>query len=109
MNSLPSFKPRQYDIVLQYITNVLINKQPDTDSAARDLIAYDDGHYRVLFRPSYFVLSAGQDQPSKSQWNSLKKKMKRYDRKTFVFKEHGEIEHEDGETYCYIDVGFFER
>lgn len=105
MKPLPHFRPRRYNDVLHYITNVLTNRHLAEKSALHQLVAYEDGHYRALFHPSYFVLIPEQDQPSKSQWNSLKKKMKRYDSRVFIFKEHGETQHE-GTTVYYIDFGF---
>lgn len=69
------------------------------------LIPHDDGYYRALFAPAYFILSEGQTEPSKSQWNTLKKKLKRLDKQAFVFKEHGETQHE-GEQAYYLDFGF---
>jgi hypothetical protein len=108
MKSLPAFKRRPFDDVFHYITNVLTNRHIDENSALLHLVAYEEGHFRAVFNPSYFVLSAGQDQPSKSQWNGLKKKMKRVDPRVFVFKEHGETLHEQQRVF-YIDFGFFQH
>jgi hypothetical protein len=71
------------------------------------LVEYPDGHYRALFDPALFVLPAGQSAPSKSQWNNLKKRMKRHEPLVFVFKEHGEATGGDGSQCYYVDFGFF--
>lgn len=109
MKDLPEFKPRARPLVEQFAASVLIPRQQPDETALRRLIAYDDGHYRAVFDRSYFVLADDQAQPTKSQWNSLKKKMKRYDRQVFIFKAHGETScQEDSDEPCYyIDFGFF--
>jgi hypothetical protein len=53
------------------------------------------------------VLADGATEPSKSQWNSLKKRFKRAAPYVFMFKEHGAAECEGGACY-YLDFGFFE-
>ena len=105
MKDLPAFRARSRENVIVYITRMLTNEHHAEESQYHDLIAYPDGHYRVLFNPQFFVIAEGQDQPSKSQWNSLKKKMKRHDDQVFVFKDYGEIQ-DNGERYYYLDFGF---
>lgn len=107
MKALPEFKPHHRTSVLKYLDQVLTNHESSA-SHLHNLIEYEDGHYRALFRPDYFVLAEGQTTPTKSQWNSLKKKMRRQNPALFVFKEHGEVE-DAGERYCYVDFGFFAR
>ncbi len=71
----------------------------------------DDGRCRAIFKKSYFVLQEGNTEPSKSQWSTLKKKIKRHNRGVFVFKETGEIAcSPESETMCYyLDFGFFKN
>jgi hypothetical protein len=109
MSDLPEFRPRPVDTVTSYISNVLINVQGSGETAFVRLMKYEDNSYRAVFRRTYFILPEGQAEPTKSQWNSLKKKMKRHDPRVFIFKEHGEIgcaEEEPNGCY-YIDFGFF--
>ncbi len=76
---------------------------PGTEATSlHDLIGYEDGHYRAVFALDYF----GEDAPSKSQWNNLKKRFKRHHPGVFVFKETG-ITQQDEATYGYLEFGFF--
>ena len=103
MQDLPEFKLRKFAGVMHYARRVFgVGDQ----SNLIDLIAYDDGHYRALFAPAYFVIQPGRSEPSKSQWNTLKKHMKRLDKQVFIFREHGQIQSKQGPCY-YIDFGFF--
>lgn len=73
------------------------------------LIIEDDGKCRAIFSTDYFVLQGDNTEPSKSQWSTLKKKLKRHNRGVFVFKDTGTTACTDGnakECY-YIDFGFF--
>ena len=79
---------------------------------AEDLINLnieEDGRCRAIFKKSYFVLQDDNTEPSKSQWSTLKKKLKRHNRGVFVFKETGEITcHDNLENDCfYVDFGFY--
>lgn len=103
MKDLPPFRKRNRDDVLAFISGILVNEQSD-ESHIVELLDYEDGHYRVLFKPSFFVLQPGYTEPTKSQWNTLKKKLKRHDSSAFVFKEHGEINVK--EKLYYLDFGF---
>lgn len=69
----------------------------------------DDGRCRAIFKKSYFALQGDNTEPSKSQWSTLKKKLKRHNRGVFVFKEVGEIAcQEEADSQCYyIDFGFY--
>lgn len=101
MNDLPRFdRSRSFEVVRAYIGRVL---KHGASGYLRDLILYEDGHYRAVFDPAYFALGEGQSQASRSQWNTLKKHMKRIDRTVFVFKDCGFLE--DG--LAYLDFGFF--
>jgi hypothetical protein len=64
---------------------------------------FDEGYFRVVFDKSYFILPEGVSVPSKSQWNTLKKRAKRMDDKIFILKEHGETQ----DDFYYLDFGFF--
>ncbi|MEZ4670269.1 MAG: hypothetical protein R3E39_20370 [Anaerolineae bacterium] len=107
MKLLPTFKPRTYDTVLEFMSRVLMPDPTTGKSHLVKLIEYADGHYRAVFSPAYFVLPAGQLEPSKSQWNNLKKRMKRHEPLVFVFKEHGETNAPSGGKYYFVDFGFF--
>lgn len=118
MKNLPQFHPQRREDVLAFLNAIFIHPGETTaSSAVQRLLAYPDGHYRVIFRRSYFILPAGQTEPSKSQWNTLKKKMKRHHPRVFIFKEHGgtccgaadnadDAAAPDANCY-YLDFGFF--
>lgn len=106
MKSLPTFKARPRDQVMTLVHRVLMLDSHSDHSYLHNLTAFDDGHYRLLFDPAYFVLQEGQNEASKSQWSSLKKKFKRHEPLVFVFKEHGTLT-ENGKRYGYLDFGFF--
>jgi len=101
---LPRFKQRPFDAVHKYAAGVLTAPQRDKTSL-RQLIPYGDGHYRAIFSLDYFTLAEGQAAPTRSQWGSLKKKLKRHDRRVFVFKDHGLITCQ-GAPCGYVDFGF---
>jgi hypothetical protein len=101
---LPKFQPRNATAVRGFITRALT--KGDSDTLLRDLIAYKDGHFRAVFDKRYFVLGEDVTEPSKSQWNTLKKHLKRMDPKIFIFKEHGTVACGEDECY-YVDFGFF--
>lgn len=106
MKELPNFKPRRYEQVKSLMNHIFINERVSEESHLVELVEYDDGHYRAVFHPAYFVLADGATEPSKSQWNTLKKHVKRYDEKLFIFKEYGKVA--CGNAICYyLDFGFF--
>lgn len=108
MKDLPKFRTRARVHVLALIQPLLVNPSVSDKTQLYELLEYEDGHYRAIFNRDYFTLASGQTEPSKSQWNTLKKKLKRHDRAAFVFKEHGEIDCEHDERgCCYLDFGFF--
>lgn len=98
-NDLPEFRtpPRAY--VENYMQTVLGN-------SFVKLQHRPDGAFRAVFDFSYFHIKEGETRPSKSQWGTLKKRMKRLNKGVFVFKETGEIDI-DGEAYAVIAFGFF--
>jgi hypothetical protein len=111
MKPLPRFQKHDPDKVKHFVSQVFSRIERPEDTFVFDVVEYEDGHCRVFFSPGYF----GRDLPSKSQWNSLKKKMKRHNKRVFVFKEHGKITRtntdstvDDSDCY-YIDFGFFAK
>lgn len=100
---LPAFAPQPRERVFAFIHSIFARGK---ETYLRDLIAYEDGHFRALFDPAYFALAAGQSAPSRSQWNTLKKKLKHHDPRIFVFKEHGETRCGE-QVCCYLDFGYF--
>lgn len=81
-------------------------------SALLQLIEFDDHHFRAIFDIKQFQLADGAQLPSKSQWNSLKKRLKRRDRSIFVFRQYGPIDCDSqgkklaASTCLYLDFGF---
>jgi hypothetical protein len=104
-NALPRLHQRPYDAVHGFIAEVLTGHKRDQTSL-RQLEVHADGRYRAFFTPDYFVLAAGASEPSKSQWNGLKKKLKRHHPGVFIFKEHGMASCQ-GALCCWVDFGFF--
>lgn len=104
--SLPQFKRRPQESVQALLSTVLTNPAVSEETQLVELETYPDGHFRAWFSPDYFVLAEGASEPSKSQWNTLKKKLKRHDALAFVFKAYGE-EVRDGQMRYYLDFGFF--
>ncbi|MFZ4814718.1 MAG: hypothetical protein ACOYL5_09290 [Phototrophicaceae bacterium] len=64
--------------------------------------------YRAFVLPSYFTLQPGNTEPSKSQWSTMKKRMKRINGGIFVFKQVGETLHNGARCY-YVDFGYFKE
>lgn len=95
--SLPLFQKCEHETAKLFISGIL-SKSKDEDTHLVRLIAYSDGHFRAIFDASYF----GDESPSKSQWNTLKKKLKRHNRQVFVYREYGYV----GKGLCYLDFGF---
>lgn len=106
MKDLPAFKARPRDQVMALVHRVLMLDSHSDHSYLHELVAHQDGHYRVLFDSAYFVLQPGRNEPSKSQWSNLKKKFKRHDPNVFVFKEYG-AQMVNGKSYAFLDFGFF--
>ena len=101
MSDLPEFdRSRDREKVRSFVRHAFSR---GNHSYLRELKTYPDGHYRAVFDPSYFILGEGRTEPSRSQWNTLKKHLKRMDRQVFVFKEHGYADSGD----AYVDFGFF--
>lgn len=101
MKELPDFRKVPFEVAHRTASRALT--PPGTGhSALHKLIIHEDRHFRALFHANYFALPEGVTEPTKSQWNTLKKRFKRLDHDIFVFKEHGQ---QDG--MYYIDFGYF--
>lgn len=108
-HELPTFQNVRRQFAANLINDVLSGPR---GSCLIKLIEYDDHHFRAVFRKSYFELINGADMPSKSQWNTLKKKLKRRNRRIFVFREYGlascseyaSVPHD--QVCLYLDFGF---
>jgi hypothetical protein len=103
-SALPQFRPYPYDAMQVFARDLFTT--PDGTVHLRLVVAHEDAHFRLIFDLAYFTLADGQSEPSKSQWNTLKKHIKRHNAQLFIFKEHGELEH-DGARCGYLDCGFF--
>lgn len=112
MNELPEFRKMKHAVVTTYIHRILSGASGTT---FLKLIEFEDHHYRVVFKSNYFALQGDAADATKSQWNTLKKKMKRQDKSVFIFKEHGKIKCEDvldnstaerNYDCLYIDFGY---
>jgi len=108
-NDLPRFRKVKRRYAASLIHGALSGPQ---GSALLQLLEFDDGHFRAVFDSSYFQRVEGADGPSKSQWNSLKKRLKRRDRSLFIFRQYGRLNCGDpgktpsAITCLYIDFGF---
>lgn len=109
MKALPKFRTHRLEYVEGFMREMLTSHQ-SPQSHLRRVIVYEDGHYRALFDPAYFTLAEGDTEPTRSQWNSLKKKIKRHDPRVFLFKEHGTVTGVEGiETpLFFVDFGYFQ-
>ena len=74
---LPRFRKIQRRYAAAIIRDTLSGPR---GSALLQLIEHDDHHFRAIFDSKFFQLPAGKSEPSKSQWNTLKKRLKRRDR-----------------------------
>lgn len=105
-NDLPRFRKYPFDMAHSFASAVLTNPHRSPKTYLRKLVPQEDKHFRAFFAPEYFALAEGETEPSRSQWSSLKKKLKRHDRRVFVFKDHGSAQC-DGKPCYYVDFGFF--
>jgi hypothetical protein len=106
VKDLPQFQPRAREVVEAYAREVFTQDYGLKRSYLLELLSYADGHFRAIFSADYFTLAEGQSEPSKSQWNSLKKKLKRHNPAVFIFKQHGEIPGQGSGKQYYLDFGF---
>ena len=105
-DELPAFRKVKRSYAASFIHGVLSGPR---GSALRQLIEYDDNHYRAIFAADYFQMTDGRSEPSKSQWSTLKKKIKRRNRSAFIFRQHGGANCQTGdpvERCLYLDFGF---
>ncbi len=108
-NELPAFRKVRRRYAASIVHNALSGPK---GSALLQLIEYDDHHFRALFDLAYFQLAPGSSLPSKSQWNTLKKKLKRRERSIFIFREYGTIDCRERNitpaagACLYLDFGF---
>ncbi len=103
MKDLPNFRSASLEEARHFAQRGLSH---GSLSHVHSLQSHIDGHFRVYFRLDYFTLAEDRTEPSKSQWSTLKKHLKRVNPQVFVFKETGQTEIE-GETLYYLDFGFF--
>lgn len=107
MKDLPRFRARDPELVKPFVAHILTNKD-DPRSAFVRLIEHPDHSFRAVFAARFFVLNPGETTPSKSQWNNLKKKLKRAAPDVFIFKDHGSIDCAPGTPGCYyLDFAYF--
>jgi hypothetical protein len=106
-NDLPEFEAQSPGRVKHYVKDIF-------GSSLLDVIEYEDGHYRAVFKSTYFTLHDDATEATKSQWNTLKKRMKRHNKEIFIFKEYGEVDcdmlygDQQRDYSClYMDFGFF--
>ena len=101
-DDLPEFEKKEMYEVLPFAKGIF-------GKSLIKLIPHEDNHFRAIFKPEYFVLAEGQTEASKSQWSTLKKKLKRHNKGTFVFRETGKAScYENSKDDClYVDFGFF--
>jgi hypothetical protein len=109
MKDLPSFKHRDYDAVRAYAAQMLTN-HTDPQTTLLRLTEREDHSFEAVFAARYFVLAEGATEPTKSQWNNLKKRFKRSDSSLFIFKEHGACPCTDGKPGCYyLRFGYYAK
>lgn len=114
---LPEFRPISAEQAHAYIARALSHKEDADETFLIDFVAYPDHHFRAIFRLAYFTLAEGSHTPSKSQWNTLKKRLKRIRSDVFIFKTHGYADCATGaeaaadpSIYCaYVDFAFFKE
>jgi hypothetical protein len=105
LKELPDFQRRQQDEVAAFLKQAFTHPNQPEKSYFRKLIGFDDGHFRAVFSLDYL---GSVETPSKSQWNSLKKKLKRHGKRIFIFKEHGLLSCDTPDEHCgYIEFGYF--
>lgn len=108
-HELPKFQKVRRRFAANFINGVLSGPR---GSSLIELIEFEDHHFRAVFKRSYFEVIDGAELPSRSQWNTLKKKLKRRDRRVFVFRDYGPIDcAESGsagssQVCLFLDFGF---
>lgn len=105
--SLPDLAYRDLESVQAFSERALHRGDAAEETSFLGIDALPAHVFRAYFDPAFFTLAEGQSEPSKSQWNTLKKRMKRLHPLVFVLRNYGEIDHESFGKCCYIDFGFF--
>lgn len=109
MKDLPRFRHRDYDTTRTFAAQMLTN-HVDAISTLMRLTEREDHSFEAVFSARYFVLEDGVTEPTKSQWNSLKKRFKRSESSIFIFKDHGACACPDGEPGCfYLQFGYYAK
>ena len=106
-NELPLFRQVNLAEAQAYATQVFSRSNDPSESYLLRLTPYQDGHFRAVFDPAYFYRPDDTAPPSKSQWSTLKKRMKRIRPDVFVFKAHGFLDNVQQGAEAYLDFGFF--
>ncbi len=104
MKELPKFKVYRREDVIIFVERVFSHPNKPEESFFRYLVEYDDGHYGAEFSLDYFI---NPELPTKSQWNGLKKKMRRHNKRVFVFKEYKLVSCDDPRSCGFVEFGFF--
>jgi hypothetical protein len=94
VKELPKFTKQSSERVKHFAVQVFTHPSDPEKSYFQELREHEDKHFSVIFSLNYF---GNTTTPTKSQWNSLKKKFKRHDKLVFVFKEHFIVKCGDGE------------
>jgi hypothetical protein len=101
VSDLPEFEKRPRARVMPLMNDVF-------GSSFVALETFEDGRFRVIFRRHVFTLPDEASEPSRSQWTTLKKRLKRRDRRIFIFRDYGKVMREQPmEEQYYLDFGFF--
>lgn len=93
MKELPQFTKQSPERVKHFIAQVFTHPNAPEHTYFQELHEHEDKHFSVIFSLNYFENTTT---PTKSQWNSLKKKLKRHDKRVFVFKDHVVIRCNEG-------------
>ncbi len=102
MKELPQFIPMDTEFVDSFVRDILHDPQSQDADFVVALLFQKGNAFRVIFDVAYFSKGDAAPNPTRSQWNTLKKKFKRRHQHVFVFKEHGTTA--DGNYF--LDFGF---
>ncbi|MEL6272921.1 MAG: hypothetical protein AAFU54_31010 [Chloroflexota bacterium] len=100
-DGLPQFKETHKTYAVQFAQKIF-------GDSLIDVHRQGNGYFRVLFEQSHFTIQPGNDAPSKSQWSTLKKRMKRVNKGVFILRKSGTTTHNDRDVF-YMDFGFLEE
>lgn len=99
MSNLPELSPKSLDEVKNFAEEAFSRNKVNYFVSVEKK---ESNLFRVFFDPTYFVIQPDRTEPSKSQWNTLKKHIKRLNSSVFVSKFHGL----QNNRY-FVDIGFF--